>query len=111
MYTSVDEDEYVEDYDEEFDTDPAWYGQDTEDFRARYPRGMTTIPRPSHTPSHREISTKALTKSSRPPREQDMWDDDHYLESFENQGFEDEIAQNGPTTYNKQEQRVSYSSS
>ena len=112
-YISVDEGEYFEEYDEEFEIEPSWYGQDVDDFRGRYPRvSLSNIPRPSlpsHTDrniSHREISTKALTKSSRPRRDQDTWDDDHYLETFENQGFEDDNLQ-PPITYNKREQRVS----
>ena len=83
-----------------------------DDFKGRYPRATNTLPRPHisrHTEkntAHREISTKALTKSSRLQHEEDIWDDEHYPEFFENQGFEDEIVEH-PTTYNKQEQRVS----
>jgi len=107
----VDEDEYVEEYDDEFEIEPSWYGQDMDDFRGRYPRAsLSNGPRlqvPSHAEkntSHREISTKALTKSSRLQRDEAAWNDDHYLETFENQGFEDDIAQ-PPITYNKREQR------
>ena len=112
--TLVDDEEYnVEEYDDEPDIDHSWYGQPMDDFRGKFPKvtlsNGTNRQAPIHEEkniSHREISTKALTRASRHPREKDIWEDDNYLESFENHGFEDERTHHPPTTYHKREQRV-----
>ena len=114
FHALVDDDEYIEEYEEDYDNDPRWHSQGLEDFRGRYPRAsLSNGPRHQYTSqnertnTHREISTKALTKPSKFQSQPDPWDDnDTYPEYSENHGFEHDLPPQ-PTTYNKQEQRVS----
>ena len=109
----VDDDQHVEEYEQDYENDPGWHNLEMDDVRGRYPRASLLNGPKHHYPSHsersnphREISTKALTKSSKLPRQHDPWEDDTYPEYSENQGFEDDMPPQA-TTYNKQEQRVS----
>ena len=103
----------MEEYEEDYENDPRWYNQRLEDFRGRYPRAsLSNGARHDYSGqhekmnNHREISTKALTKSSKFQRQPDTWNDDDTYPEYENHGFEDDLPL-PHITYNKHEQRVS----
>ena len=105
-----DDEEYIEDYGDNLDIDSV-YGRSIDDFpeaRTRYqkPSRVHTLNFTERNINPREFPTKALTKSSRPTSEQDMWSDNHYLNSIEDQCIDDGIHQY-PNPYNNRNQMVS----
>ena len=108
----------MEDFEEDYENDPRWHTQGLDDFRARYPRAsLSNGPRYEQYPSqneemrtHREISTKELTKPSKSSRLPDPWEGPLTYPAYSvNQGFESDLPTPPPPPkeYRKQEQRVS----